>query len=40
MRKSIAISLDETTIKSINKNRGLTTVSRYIEECVILRNAT
>ena len=35
MRKSIAISLDETTIKSIDKNRGLNTVSRFIENILI-----
>lgn len=35
MRKSIAISLDETTIKSIDKNRGLNTVSRFIEHILV-----
>lgn len=34
-RKTIAISLDTSTLGSIKKNRQLTTVSRFIENCVL-----
>lgn len=35
MRQNISISLDKQTLESIEKNRQLTTVSRFIETCVL-----
>ncbi|KAF6247508.1 hypothetical protein C6990_03370 [Nitrosopumilus sp. b3] len=35
MRQNISISLDIQTLESIEKNRRLITVSRFIEECVL-----
>ena len=35
MRQNISISLDTQTLDSIEKNRRLITVSRFIEECVL-----
>ena len=35
MRRNISVSLDEQTLESIEKWRQLTTVSRFIESCVL-----